>query len=78
MKIQIIGTEQGIFPAVNWDKVQVLRYGNNLILSTGVHTDEHFEGIHLITGAFSNSFLKSFYQLVPPTEKIVVELQNEE
>jgi hypothetical protein len=78
MKAKIIGSEEGLFPAVNWDRVQILRYGTNLVLSTGTHTTDNFEGVNLTTGVFSNSYLKSYYHVVPPTEKVVIEFQNEQ
>jgi hypothetical protein len=61
----------------DWDKVQVMKYGEIRILSTGQHSEKHFCGIDLKTGSYSNSFLKSYYYPAPVGEKITVEFQND-
>ena len=76
MKVSIIESEESKINT-DWDKVQVMRYGTNLILSTGMHSERNFEGINLKSGTFGDSWVKSFYSPVPPGEKIIIEFQND-
>lgn len=61
----------------NWDKVQVMKYGEIRVLTTGIHTKEHFCAIDLRIGSYHDSFLKSYYTPMLPGEKITVEFQND-
>lgn len=61
----------------DWNKVQIMKYGEIRVLSTGQHSEEHFCGIDLRIGMYSNSWLKSYYYPAPVGEKITVEFQND-
>jgi hypothetical protein len=77
MKGEIIRSTKCTVSNIDWDKVQLLRYGTNLVLSTGEHGEDNFQGINLISAVFSNAFIKSYYQPVPPTEIVTINFQND-
>lgn len=77
MKGILVGSVEGIVSNVDWDKVQLLRYGTNLVLSTGEHSGDNFDGINLTSGTFSSAYVKGFYQPVPATEIITIKFQND-
>jgi hypothetical protein len=47
MKGELISSAEGTVSNIDWDKVQLLRYGTNLVLSTGEHSGDNFDGINL-------------------------------
>jgi hypothetical protein len=77
MKGTLVGSAEGTVSNVDWDKVQLLRYGTNLVLSTGEHSGDNFDAINLTLGTFSSAYIKGFYQPVPDTEIITINFQND-
>jgi hypothetical protein len=77
MKGELISSAEGTVSNIDWDKVQLLRYGTNLVLSTGEHSADNFDGINLTSGTFSSAYIKGFYQPVPATEIITINFQND-
>ena len=77
MKGTLLESGEGTVFNIDWNKVQLLRYGINLVLSTGKHREDSFEGINITSGLFSNSFVKAYYQPVSPTETITIKFQND-
>lgn len=77
MKATLLESAEGTVSNIDWEKVQLLRYGTNLVISTGKHKEDNFEGINIISGVYYNSYIKAYYQPVSPTETITIKFQND-
>ena len=61
---------------IDWDKEKQLMISDNqIVLTTGGHSDTTFSGINLSTNEASNDWAKDKFTLLPSTK--IVQLQND-
>ena len=76
MKIKIIEKEtEQMIKNIKWGKVTLYRCGTTFVLSTGIHSEDTFEGFRLSEFSsvtrFSTTWAKSVFH--PITEPVIIE-----